>query len=96
MGYGSRLPTSNDIPRGESNPWGPGELEDDFLLLVSRTGARCSGCSRVTKKRFLEDGLCPDCYKNKNGKESPAIGRERRQYFYDNIGCASGEDGEAD
>ena len=105
MGYLSRKPNSNDIPRNRPNPWGADDdIEDDFYLLATGAGERCSFCQRVIRKcfleiirrRFREEHLCPDCYQKKYQKESPAIEREKKRSWSRSVGCASGEDGEAD
>lgn len=96
MGFGSRQPNFNDLPVNSANPWGGNELADDTCLLLNGVAARCADCHRVTRNCFLENGLCPDCYKEKHGKESPAIERERTKRLHQNVGCAGGEDGEAD
>ena len=64
MGYGTRMPTSNDPPGLAKSPWGADEYMDDFALLLNAKGARCKKCSRVTKNIHLENGLCPDCREN--------------------------------
>jgi hypothetical protein len=65
MGFETRTPTSNDPPRQEASPWGARELHDDVSLLLSGLGARCAGCSRVTRKVYLQEvsgrNLCPGC-----------------------------------
>ena len=67
MGFGSRQPNSNDLPRYEGNPWGPQDgISDDFSILVGGHGKRCNDCKRVVLNRYLKEknGLnyCPDCY----------------------------------
>ncbi len=67
MGFGSRLPNSNDSPRPAKNRWGaqPGEALDDTALLLNGLAGRCAKCRRVTKKGHLvqsgDQKLCPDC-----------------------------------
>ena len=97
MGWGSRLPNSNDPPPVGKSPYGSSsELVDDIALLLSGDGARCNDCQQVIYKVFLENGQCPDCYEKKHGVESPALARERAASARRYGGCASGEDGEAD
>ena len=92
----SRKPTSNEIFSSPPNPWGANELEDDFFLLTNGKALKCIPCGRVVRKCYLQDGICPDCYKKQKGVVSPAIARvekeKRRSYNWG----ASGEDGEAD
>lgn len=95
MGFLSRQPNSNEAP-ARQNPWEANGIEDDFYLLVSESGVRCSCCQRVVRKHFMENGLCPDCFQKNNGSESPAIERERNQRDHRNVGSASGQQGEAD
>lgn len=59
MGFGSRLPNSNDAPF----QWGPVEPLDDFCVLLNDLGARCISCQRVTMHKFLASGRCPRCLK---------------------------------
>ncbi len=95
MGFLSRKPTSNEAAP-ESSPWGGNELMDNFTLLLNGDGAKCHECRRVTRKCFLKSGLCPDCYSKKYEKQSPALEQEKERRARANVGCASGEAGEAD
>ncbi len=45
----------------EFNPYGGDEYMDDVALLLNRLAARCTGCKRVTKNKFLKEGRCPVC-----------------------------------
>lgn len=65
MGFLSRQPTSNDIPKGEVNPWGSqNDYYDDFAVLVNGDGKRCCVCKRVVLNRWLKikdnKNYCPD------------------------------------
>lgn len=61
MGYGTRKPTSNDLPEKKSQ-YGPQFPEDDFSAIVGETGVRCRGCKKIIMTRHLDDKrLCPDC-----------------------------------
>jgi hypothetical protein len=60
MGFGTRQPTSNDLP-GTPSRWGGNELMDDVALVLNGLGARCQTCTRVTRNQHLQDGKCPDC-----------------------------------
>ena len=91
----SRKPVLDDAsPR--QNPWGATGDEDDTYLLICSRGKRCSGCGRVTKNMYLEADVCPDCYREAHGIESPAIARVQEQQARQRGYCACGEDGEAD
>jgi hypothetical protein len=67
MGYGSRKPTSNDIPPGI--PSGTPEflwrkehdLDSHILARVHGKAADCKGCKRLIRREFLKEGLCPEC-----------------------------------
>ena len=67
MGWGSRLPSSNDPPRAGQNPWGATEMLDDTAILLNELGRRCQGgCHRVIRNEFLivvsdHGACCPDC-----------------------------------
>jgi hypothetical protein len=65
MGYQTRTPTSNDMPRRDSgNPWlDEDDLVDETFLLLSRRARRCVKCRRACMVRHLQDGECPDCRK---------------------------------
>lgn len=60
MGFASRQPTPNE---DESATWnyGPQFPHDDFSALLNEDAKRCPQCKRVTMKRFLIDGWCPEC-----------------------------------
>jgi hypothetical protein len=94
MGFGSRQPTSNEVP-ATSRRWGPdGVYYDDTAALLNGAGARCQGlCGRVIMKRFLREhdgkNLCPDCHPEGPTKE---MLRPPLTISYG----ASGEPGEAD
>ena len=96
MGHMSRLPNSNDPPPINPSPYGGDETVDDIALLLNDLGKRCGDCKRVIRKRFLQDGQCPDCYRKIHGQESPALERCREESARRHIGCACGEAGEAD
>jgi len=64
MGYGSRLPTSNEPPRPikEKRKWlGDNEYLDEFALVLNGLTKRCTKCGGKTHVDYLKDGLCPDC-----------------------------------
>ena len=65
MGYGTRTPTSNDIPKskdGESPYLLTNEFEDEFFLLLSGNAKRCSNCRLAIRTKYLNpDNICPDC-----------------------------------
>lgn len=65
MGYGSRKPTSNDLPRSTGrSPWlvFRNDIEDEFFLRISGRAKDCAGCMRATSVEHLDDdGRCPDC-----------------------------------
>jgi hypothetical protein len=64
MGYGSRQPTSNDPPRSrpQGNPWiEETEVMDSIALLLAHMAARCTGCKRPVRNKYLKDNKCPDC-----------------------------------
>lgn len=64
MGYMTRTPTSNDIPRKseDKSPYlEETELMDEIALLLSGAAARCSSCELAVRMEYLEDGKCPDC-----------------------------------
>ena len=66
MGFATRQPTSNDIPkpREGKNPWlGDSDCVDELALVLNGTAKRCAGpCVRVTHVHHLDsDGKCPDC-----------------------------------
>ncbi len=65
MGFGTRQPTSNDLPNNSNNPWGSqNDLLDDVAVLLNDLGKRCSICKRVVLNLHLKtkDGInyCPD------------------------------------
>lgn len=84
MGYLSRKPTSNDMPRGGKSPWGGNEFLDDTALLISGHGERCDGCKRVTQNQHLENNLCPDCRENPD--EIPDIFKPEYMNLYELVG----------
>jgi hypothetical protein len=64
MGYASRLPNSNDLPRDQpqGNPWiQETEMMDTFALLLSGRARRCLKCRRPIRVEYLTDKCCPDC-----------------------------------
>lgn len=66
MGFGSRLPTSNDPPENPNpNPWGiHHEIDDDFAALLGRRAVRCCHCQCVVSKKYVtiveKHAFCPD------------------------------------
>lgn len=88
MGFLSRLPNSNDPSNSSNNPCG---LEDEIGALLTGIAERCSNCRHAFLKHYLHDGLCPDCYKKKNGVEPPLKASElpkKRRIFI----CCDGAD----
>jgi hypothetical protein len=67
MGYGSRLPTSNDPPASSGKEKSPylfeNSLMDETALLLAGVAKRCAKCKLSVRVKFLENGLCPDCRK---------------------------------
>jgi len=68
MGYLSRQPTSNDMPKSTSgkSPWlGETEDVDEFVLRLQGKIKKCTGpCGRQTHIKHLDkDDHCPDCRK---------------------------------
>jgi hypothetical protein len=65
MGYGSRLPTSNDPPASpgkEKSPWlFENDLTDEVCLLLNELARRCEKCRLAVRVEYLKDGLCPAC-----------------------------------
>lgn len=61
MGYGSRMPTSNEGPRQTGGWSGANEFMDEFALLLSGDAKRCNKCKRTTHIRYLINDECPDC-----------------------------------
>lgn len=97
MGFGSRLPNSNEIPVETQNRWGGNEIMDDFALKLNGDGKNCVRCKRVTQNCFLDDSLCPDCYPEvHDGQKSPALARAREKEMQKTVYCGSGQPGEAD
>jgi len=87
MGWGSRLPNSNDPPRSRSNPWGSkSEVFDDTAVLLSEAGARCCACQRVVLNQhlWLKDGLryCPDHAPEGSEKLPKEQGQQRSRGCY--------------
>lgn len=66
MGWGSRLPTSNDLPQNSKNkaPWVIDVgFRDEVGLIVNGLAGYCrGGCRRLTYVEYLdEERRCPDC-----------------------------------
>ena len=67
MGFGTRQPTSNDIPRPvgqKKSPWlGESDVMDEKALVLAGLVKQCIGeCGRRTHIEHLdENGKCPDC-----------------------------------
>ena len=66
MGYLSRQPNSNELPRplvDKKSPWlGDNELLDEVVLILNGLAKRCMKCRRATRVRHLDsDQHCPDC-----------------------------------
>lgn len=94
MGYLTRKPTSNDLPRveTESTRWvaeALSDVVDTILLLLSDKARRCAGCRAPALLKYLEQGKCPDC----RGEKMPPARVDSFQY--DRF-VAGGYDGEAD
>ena len=65
MGYLTRRPTLNDLPKlveqGKS-PWLiENEFLDEFALLLSGCARRCKRCQRATSVEYLKEEICPGC-----------------------------------
>lgn len=41
--------------------WGGNTLIDDVCLVINNEAHRCKMCQAPTKKKYLEDDVCPDC-----------------------------------
>lgn len=64
MGYLSRKPTDNEIPRSQTkNPWLTHNQDmDEVALLLNGLAKKCKGCGRVINNCYLDDNFhCPDC-----------------------------------
>ena len=65
MGYLSRQPSSNDMPRassGKSKWLEEDDVCDEIFLLLSGRASRCSKCQKAVLKKYLNSSsLCPDC-----------------------------------
>ena len=65
MGYLSRQPSSNNIPKPKKkkNPWlKENEHVDEFCLLLNGLAKRCIVCKRVASVYYLDsEQHCPDC-----------------------------------
>jgi len=66
MGYLSRLPNSNDLPKYDTNPWiEENDILDATFLLIDGSAKRCQRCRRPIRVRYLDEYcLCPDCQEN--------------------------------
>ena len=64
MGYASRQPSSNDMPRTSSKSrWLEEDaICDEIFLLLSGRAVRCQMCGNAVRKKYLNSkGFCPDC-----------------------------------
>ena len=41
--------------------WGGNTLVDDVALILGGDAARCGMCKAPTRKKYLLEGVCPDC-----------------------------------
>lgn len=64
MGFQTRTPTSNDLPKTKGdNPWlKENDLVDETCLLLNGLAKRCTKCKRAIRIKHLDEHqLCPDC-----------------------------------
>jgi hypothetical protein len=62
MGFGTRKPTSNELPHVEENRWlKTNDCMDEVALLLNDMAKRCISCRRAISNEYLVDGKCPDC-----------------------------------
>ena len=68
MGFQTRTPTSNDLPRPKidgPNPWiEENDLADAVGLILIGRAKRCKICKRPIRLKYLDENQhCPDCRK---------------------------------